>query len=207
MNKSELLNALYEQLKGKLSDAGFRLVKREQAFKRKTATGSQHIVIPVWNYSPLFRFTLLASVRVDAVEDVFHRCSGEPDEIHSESSSLTTPFAYFSNEDEFSVTSVEEASDATRKIIPIIRSSILPHLNETEDVYAIDRLLNTSRNAASLVNRIRPESSLPRALIAAKLSGNPAFAELISEYSAELKDYDPDVRKVFDDVVDFLVEQ
>ena len=74
-------------------------------------------------------------------------------------------------------------------------------------MYAVDRLLNTSRNAASLVNRIRPESSLPRALIAAKLSGNPAFAELISKYSAELEDYDLDVRQVFDEVVAFLVKQ
>ena len=75
MKKREVAELIYEMLAGILSGTEFRLTKSDAGFMRKIPKGRQMLGVPLWDYEPEFEFSLNICIRLDAVEEIFHRFS------------------------------------------------------------------------------------------------------------------------------------
>src|SRR5690242_14384976 len=86
---------LVERLSAMLQGTGFTHARGSEYFVRPIATGRQSIGMAIWDRQSSVDVALLVSVRLDAVEDVFHKFSGAYPEHRSLSSTVTTPLNYF----------------------------------------------------------------------------------------------------------------
>ena len=95
MKKQEMKNLLLDMLGRVLSGTNFRLKKSEDAYVRKIVGGRQMLGLPLLDYNPEFHFSLTICVRLEAVEETFHRFSGSPPKYHSMSETTITRLDYF----------------------------------------------------------------------------------------------------------------
>ncbi len=98
MKKQEMKNLLFEMLGAAVSGTEFRLKRSDDAFLRKIPGGRQMLGLPLWDYNPEFEFSLNIGIRLDAVEDIFHRFSGSPSAKYQAMSYTTlTPLERFTD--------------------------------------------------------------------------------------------------------------
>ena len=71
-----------ERLKPTVTPAGFRYVKKGESFVRAIAGGRQKLGGDLWNYNPLFAFSLTMTVRLDAVQAILNEFTGSPPRFH-----------------------------------------------------------------------------------------------------------------------------
>src|SRR5262245_42883866 len=113
MKKQEMANLIFEVLGGTLSGTDFRLKKSEDGFVRKIPGGRQMLGLPLWDYNPEFEFSLNICIRLDAVEEVFHRFSGSQPKYHGMSFTTITRLEYFTGgSGRYRVTSAGDVASA-----------------------------------------------------------------------------------------------
>src|ERR1700729_2445177 len=95
MKKQEMASLNFEMLSGILSGTDFRLKKSEDGFVRRIPGGRQMLGLPLWDYNPEFEFSLNICIRLDAVEEIYHRFSGSPPKFHSMSFTMMTRLEHF----------------------------------------------------------------------------------------------------------------
>src|SRR5690348_2431990 len=74
--KTEVRRFVCEALDPVIGPAGFRYVKRSEAFVRKIEGGRQELVLALVDYNPEFWFSFALSIRLDTVQDIINRFSG-----------------------------------------------------------------------------------------------------------------------------------
>lgn len=220
MNRWEAKKRVYDGLTEAAGLGGFRLNRSAEGFVRKIPGGTQQLSVPFWDYCPEFQFSLVRCIRLDAVEDLFHRFSGSPERFHKETLTSMTQLEYFGEEPTpgrgvifKAVTEAEFANELSR-LSAFIRKKALPFFDRYNTLEALDRAMNPeipppARNAAWDSNRFAFDStSHPyrgmRAVIIAHLVGNPRFEELLARYTEEMHDFIPVEREKFDKLVDYL---
>jgi hypothetical protein len=182
----EAKTILGERLTAILRDTGFTPTTSNEAFVRPLAAGRQSIEVAFWDRRPSVDITLLVSVRLDAVEDVFHRFSGAYAEHRSLSSTVTTSLNYFvGGPSKVRFNRPEDLSATLDAWEGPMRTEVLPYLDSARDVPSLDRLVNTTRD---ILNIQHPPSDLMHHIILAALASNPAFDRLVAQHRAELRD-------------------
>ncbi len=203
MKKQEVSNLIYAGLK-EILPGDFRLNKREGAFTRMIPNGFQRIYVPLFDFNPVFAFSLTIGIRLDVVEEIFNQFSGANDAGKSQTTTSLTQLGYFTQEDrkEYKVSNEQEIGAAISQLTPIINSKILPFLEQYQDVQSLDEVINRKKlpgfDSSNLL------SHAMHAIILAQLSGNVAFPALVAEYAKSLEKFQPADRERFDRLVAFL---
>ena len=183
MKKQDMANLIFEMLGGILSETNFRLKKSESCFVKKIPEGRQMLGLPLWDYRPEFQFSLNICIRLDAVEDIFHKFSGSSD--HSASFTTMARLEYFTGGSaKYKVTTAEEVTSAGVGLASVIRDKILPFFDENEDVKALDRTVNAKYPGIDITQY--PWRAM-HAVILAHLAGNADFESLVVKYRNEMQ--------------------
>jgi hypothetical protein len=149
MDKSQVREAIYQGLSRILVPAGFKGKKKDLAFVRSMVGGSQKIEFSLVDYRPMYRFAILTSFRVDAVEDLKNPFEGIRPESWHETATLRVGEEKLGVGVRFDVTSEAEIAQAMDVLDQRFRETILPFLDAHADLPAIERMPNGSQDRPS----------------------------------------------------------
>jgi hypothetical protein len=185
MKKQEMKNLLFEMLGGILSTTEFRLKKSEDAFVGKIPHGRQMLGLPLWDYNPEFEFSLNICIRLDAVEEIFHRFSGSPALYHSMSVTTITRLEHFTGGPaKYKVKTAGDVTSVGSILLPAIQEKILPFFHEHKDVQALDRAVNCEHPGIDITQN---PSGAMHAVILARLAGNKDFERLVVKHRTDMQ--------------------
>ena len=204
MKEAEVRRQIYALLKPVFSDYGFRLKRKdEEGFVRSTPWGRQAVGIPLWDYNPAFEFSLVISIRIDAVEAIIHQFSGSPAKYHDMS------FTYIGKLDDFltaeqsrvTVTTEDDIRVAVSRLDPIVRERIIPFLDKHQDVKSLDSVMNQN----GVPDRLNNIWDAIYPIVVARQAGNSRFVNLVEEYRRRVEVFPPPEREKFDQMAAYLV--
>jgi hypothetical protein len=209
MKKSEVLKIVHAELGSALSGTEFKLVKREEGFVRRIPGGKQVLGIPLVNYEPVFIVGLIACIRLEAVEDIFHLFSGSPTREYQLMSFTTgTPLRYFAaGASEFKIGSHDELLTALDSAAAIVRSKILPFFEMHQDVQSLDATINNGGVARQDIEMRHEPAGAMRAVILAHLAGNSNFEQLVARRRSEMGVAEDNHEHMFNRLVVYLRDQ
>jgi hypothetical protein len=184
VKKAEVRDLLYAGLGEVLTPAGFQLRKAEEAFARQRAGVLHRVYVPLWDYNPVFQFSLTAGIRIDAVEEIFHRCSGAPAPYQKLSSTTLTQLPFFGGPAQIEVTAPDQVSAATAQLAPVITGKILPYFGRYSDVAALDGALNGGAEPGVDTTQL-PSRALHWVAIA-YLADNADVEQIAARFAAEM---------------------
>lgn len=176
---------LFAGLNDVLQPAGFRLKKGEEAFVRPAEGGHNRLTVAIWDYHPLYEFSMAAGIRIDAVEDLFNLCSGILPVAQKLSTTTITQLAHFTQPARFQVSTPEEIAAAIDGLAPVINGKILPFFEKYRDVASLDLALNGGQDPG-IDGTVPPWSGLHRVSVAF-LAGNPRLDEVAARCAAEIQ--------------------
>lgn len=206
MTKTEVRDALYQEL-GPLF-RGFRLKKSDEGFVRAIPGGTQKIVVPLFDYRPVFMFSLMMCMRIDEVERVFNLFSGSPPKYHAMTLTTMTPLGYFypglQGKKEYKVETAEEVRNAVQDL-SAISGKITRFLDQHQNIKSLDATMN-SDDGLHFDGSANPYRAM-HALILARLAKNPEFEKLAAQYHAQSLNWNSADKKKLDDLVLYLREQ
>jgi hypothetical protein len=185
VKKPEVRQMLYDGLGEVLGPAGFRLRKSEEAFVRPINGGLNRLSVALWDYQPLFEFSLVAGIRIDAVEELFHLCSGSPTAHQKLSSTTLTQLSYFTQPGDTKVSTPGEITAAIGALSPVVTGKILPFFEKYREIESLDRALNGGQDP-KLDSTQQPSRALHWVSIA-YLAGNPRFDQIAAGFAAEVQ--------------------
>lgn len=204
MKKSEMKRLLLEMLEGILAGTDFRLKKRDDAFVRKIPSGSQAIGLPLWDYNPVFEFSLNICIRLDAVEEIFHRYSGADPKYRFMSHTTMTIMDYFLGSPSlFKVSTAEDVASIGAILATPIREKVVPFLDQLSSIEALDRAVN---GVAPQIDITMNPWRAVHAVILAHLAGNDDLERIIAWRRAEMQ-LDPNAVHPFNQLVSDLRRQ
>lgn len=201
MKKQEMKNLIFQELTLALSETDFRLKKSEDSFIRMIPGGRQMLGLPFWDYHPEFEFSLVMSIRLEAVEDIFHLFSGTPPKYQAMGDTTITPLVHFTGEPaKYKVTTADEVKAAFGGLTGVIREKIVPFFDEHKDVKSLDRAVNWRQPGIDIT---QPPWGPVNSIILAHLAGNPDFERLVAKHRSEMH-LGADVDHPFNRVVAYL---
>jgi hypothetical protein len=204
MNKPQVRMAIFDGLARMLVPAGFKGIRKDAHFKRKTDTGFQLITFSLVDYNPEFHFALTASLRVDAIEDIDNLFSGVSPEARAHSVSVAVGAKYFLGRPlRFEVSSEAEIEEAMRVLAPFLNESLLPLLDACVSLPAVERLLNGSGERK--LNCV-PDWQARSGMVAAALCRRPDYDQILAGYRQALAGYNQAARQRFEALVAHLAE-
>jgi hypothetical protein len=180
---------LFPQVKGK---------KKDLEFVRSTVGGSQRIGFSLVDYRPMYRFAILTSFRIDAVENLQNPFTGIRPESWHETATLMVGEKEFGRSVEFDVTSEAEIAQAMEVLNQRFRETILPFLDVNADLPAIEHLLNGSQDRPSG----GPLDSYAMAgVAAAAVCRRPDLDDIIVLHRKRISNYYEEARERFEALV------
>jgi hypothetical protein len=201
MKKREMVDLILEILAEVLSGTDFRLKRSDDALVRKIHDGKQVLGLPVWDYNPVFEFSLNICIRLDAVEDVFHLFSGSPPKYRAMSYTTITRLSHFMGEPaRFKVMTPDDAASVGHVLSDVIRETILPFFDAYQDVQTLDRVVNGESPGIDIT--LNPSGAM-HAVILAHLAGNNEFDRLVAKHRTDMQ-LTPDVVHPFNRLVEYL---
>jgi hypothetical protein len=203
VNRQQVLNLIYERLSRTLHLTGFKLNRKAEGFVRRIPQGRQEIGVPLTDYNPLFRFSLVICIRLDPVEEVFHLFSGALPKDQSLSSTSITRLSYFGcPQQSFDVSEPTDIETAFELLDPLVKTQIVPLLDNTQSVAVLERRVNDE--AGFDITRHPPKGM--HGVILAHLTKNPNWEALVHRYQQEMASFAPDVREEYERLVEHLRE-
>jgi hypothetical protein len=201
VKKQEIRDLILQMVGANLLGTGFRLRKRESAFIRGIPGGWQHIGLPLYDYNPVFVFSLNICIRIDAVEDIFNMFSGIESKFQSTTATTMTRLEYFTGgSGEYSVATADDIASAGRVLSGVFRDKIIPFFDENKDAKALDRAVNCTEPG---IDSTQPPAGPMHAIILARVAGNPDFDGLVDEIRRRMG-LSPEVDHVFNRLVKYL---
>lgn len=146
--KSEVRRAIVDAISPAVSDAGFRYKKAAEAFVRKIDGGRQELGLPLYDYNPVFEFSLTLCIRCDAVQEIVNRFSGALSKYHASTLTSITQLEFLgvtpqpSRSVRFQVQSEAELVAILPGVLELIVQRVLPFFDEYRDLAALNRGLN-----------------------------------------------------------------
>ncbi len=201
MKKQEIANLIFESLNSILTEADFRLKKSEDGFVRKYSGGKQMIGLPLWDFAPYFEFSLNICIRIDAVEEIFHKFSGSQTKYHPMSFTTITRLEHFTRDSgRYKVKTAADVTSAVSIITNVIRDKIIPFFNSHQDVKTLDAAVNCQTPGVDITHN---PSGAMHSVILARLAENSNFDFVVSKHQTEMQ-LAPDVAHPFNQLVEFL---
>jgi hypothetical protein len=201
MKKQEMMNLLFALLHEALSETDFRLKRSDDGFVRKILGGRQVLGVPLWDYNPQFEFSLNICIRLDQVEEIFHRFSGSPAKYHAMSFTTITRLEYFTGDSgRYRVVTAEDVAAVRTPLSSVIRNKIIPFFNEHTDVSALDRSVNSLQPGIDVTQN---PSGAMNAVILAHLAGHRNLDSLVAKHRTDME-LQPQAPHAYNRLVEYL---
>ena len=216
--KSEVRRLIVAAIDPVVSAAGFRFKKASEAFVRKIKGGRQELALPLVDYNPIFRFSLVLCVRLDAVEELTNKFSGSPSKYHSMTLTSMTQLEYFGPATDsqhgawFELASETDLLKIMPDVLDLLRDRVLPFFEEYCSIEALNRGFNPVGTEhlirADRDRRTFDASNLPYRAMAgiavAYLAKDPRLAMLINGYRNQVTGLNDMDRTKFEELVGHL---
>lgn len=204
MDGQEAMDTITKWLVPLVGGKGFVRSKNSEYFIRSISDGRQSIGIAISDYRPLVEIALIVTVRLEAVENVFHLFSGVDPEYRGLSSTIITPFHYFTGGSaEIKVRTIEELVAIFDTWQERMHAEVLPYLDAVTDVASLDRYINVKNDILDIT---QPPYSFMHHIVVAKLAANPNYDNLVSLHRSEMRDMGYET-ELYDRLVDYLSSQ
>lgn len=201
MDAVRAMEIIVRELETMLSGAGFTHESESESLTRPLAGGRQSIGIALWDRASAVDLSLLVAVRLNAVEDIFHRFSGAQPEHRILSDTIVTPFNYFvGGPSKVRLVNEEELQTTLAAWREPMLAEVLPYLDTAQDVATLDKVVNIDRDILNILNP--PHGEIGH-IILAKLARNPEYRRLVDWYRAEIVDIGMDAGE-YERVVEYL---
>jgi len=183
---TQLKIALFESLRRELAGDGFELNALRDKFVRRHDAISDSFQLACKDAKPGYRIQPNVGVRIDRVEEIFHRTSGFDRGFQDNTSTMGAPVGALvganARDCEFLLESESEVPDVTGKLVKVFRDIALPYYEKWKSLKAVDADLNADPT------RRTPHRGLAwfrcsTGLIVAKLVGRPDYESLADIYT------------------------
>ena len=188
MKKQQVRDLIYATMSPIVSDYGFHLRKKdEEGFVRPFSGGKQSIGIPLWDYRPIFEFSLNVCIRFDAVENIINQFLGTLPKYEPRTLTFASRLDRFlSNEPGiFKIVAENDVQVAAFRLTPIIRDKIIPFFDRCQNLSALAEAMNLDAVPA-IVTGIRPGMT---AATVARLTGCGDFDSIVAAYEQRISAY------------------
>lgn len=204
MKRKDVVALVYAVLGDVLGQHGFKLVKSNEAFIRKTLHGDQRLYVSIEDLAPSFVVTVVVGIRIDKVEEICHRFSGALPQHHGMSVSSITELGYFDGGEarEWTVCNSVQIDSALRDISALLLDRVVPFLDSCTDAESLDRIVNSPEPRKFSIVQLPYGAMTATAL--AWLVGNPRLQQLIEKFREEMSGFPTEERAKFDLLVSSL---
>jgi hypothetical protein len=204
MKKQEVRNVIYEGLGEILIPAGFKGVKKEKLFRRKTPYGFQKVGNSLVDYSPTFSFACFVIIRFDAIEDILDVALSRPSDYWGVTGTVNLDLRFSLGQHlEFEVHSEVEIKEALHVIKEIFDSHVFATLDNCNSIDAVERLLNNDLDMKPLS---RVQNNTHAGIVSAALVGRDDFLEIVSRYRHSRAAYQESFRADFEKFVEYVTK-
>ena len=189
-----LKKQLFESLRQDFGNEGFKLVLAKGTYTRRSP-GMAHIFYLVsrmfqpsgWGIRPE------VGIRIDPVEEIFHKVSGTPPQYHKESVTIGAPLGTILWGDfrkyEFDLIEEADLPKAAQGMHKAFHEFALPFFQKNGSLEAIDTLLNADPGNPERL--FGPGGyGILRSTIVAKLVNRPDYDSLVQAYSKQIAPLD-----------------
>lgn len=188
---------IFEHLKPRLVDHGFKLKAAKETFRRQhDGVTDMFQLIFLDNKiddKPGWRIKLSIAVRVEKVEEIFHQTSSFDQKYQSDTATIGSSLNYLTgisrDDSEFPVNSIDEVPLVCSLILDAFSNFALFYFKRFDVLAEIDRELNTKPLEYNS-NRGVPYFRCTTGLIVAKLVGRADYEYLVEVYTEIMRTSD-----------------
>ncbi|PRC93895.1 hypothetical protein [Solimicrobium silvestre] len=185
---------------------GFDVKKTSQAVVcvRKISGGKQEIEFVLHNYRPLYKISVMVCCRFDEMVNISNEICETDSRYHADALSSITKLDYFSGikNQRCDVTTPEEIQNAINSLRPVLLEKVVPLLDRCLDFRTFEAILN-SRSSPKFDFTYLPVAVV-NSLIAAHLTGNQEFENLVIEAKHSLKEFSDENKQLLVKCVEYL---
>jgi hypothetical protein len=209
-----------EGLNPAVKAAGFRYRAKAEGFVRNIGGGRQELGIALWDYNPLFKFSLNLCVRLDAVQEIVNRFSGSSPRYHGMTLTSVTQLEFLGllatgGQVEYQAASESELAAVLPGVAAMVRERVVLFFEEYRDVASLNRGLNPA-GAERCTQRAwppdrrtfdatNPPYRVMTGVVVAHLAGDPRLKKLIAAYRAQIAGISEQDRQKFEEMVAYLL--
>lgn len=212
MNSAEARRRIGEALEGLLKIDGFVYRARQEGLVKAIPGGRQLLFMGFWSYSPLFVFSLVPAVRIDAIAELWAKITNLSDRYRPETVSLTAqlwklagmekpihdvPVPSFGCPFYYNFSSEEEFSRALEAVTPVVHDLVQPFFAQYRDVASVNRAINHDGLDTS-------NGRIFQGLIAARLARDPEYEGIAARYRQEMEAWSANDRQLFEKALEYL---
>jgi hypothetical protein len=208
MTEKQVYARLYHHLGELFAPLGFELQRDDERhntrFVRSGGDITQSISIPLYNYCPLFRFSLFVGFRSDAAEDLYNLFSGVLPEYQATSKTCIVLVESLTSEipERIEVSTAAEIQEKVSGLAPILERDVFPFLNAHQDIASLDRLINGEER--ELCHRIMEPDPSMHAVVIAYLHGRSDLSRIMTSRRKTLLKLDEEELARYDGLVAHL---
>lgn len=187
MSTKELKLQLLQALQPPLQDNGFKLQKSKEQFTRTKAGVKQHFVLDFTIYEHLHVKPAI-NLRVDSVEEIFHRSSGFEKQYQADTPTLSTSLQNLSGDTskyEYVIRGVDDVYVIASQLERDFCEIVLPYLQRYSELRAVDEALNSDPEHDS-VHYMMDYLRCAHGVIVACMIERPDYNDLVDLYRRRL---------------------
>jgi hypothetical protein len=188
VNIKRLREILKTRISISVSDFGYRFVRQEFSFRKKTDFGFVQFGFPIWKRSNFVEFSVVFSTRVDQAEEILENYLPVSEKYRGKIASIITKFNYFFDSNQeitFVAFNEYEAENAINQVCDKLVSGVLPFFEKIENTNDIEKIVNNELVSPKFNATLQP-SRLMTNLTLAKLCGNSQIDVLADRYLTEM---------------------
>jgi hypothetical protein len=188
MKKGEVRNLIYSLITPLVAEKGFQFKKAgEGILIRNIPGGNQRIGVPLVDYNPQFKFSLIITIRLDAVEEIANKFNVAPPKYHSETTTFTAQLERFmpGKNTQFMVATEEDIKAAIVSLKPVIQERIIPFLDENQSLQTLAKTIDF----LDIPKVLSGTGAGMRAMTLAKLTKQPNFENIAATYQQRISQY------------------
>ncbi len=181
--KIELLTALQPRM----DKSGFKLQKSKERFAKRVESGAWWFVLDFTVYENLHVKPVIG-LRVDAVENIFHRTSGFESKYQSDTPTLSLSVQGLVGDPskfEYVLRGHDDVSGVAAQIEADFIGIVWPYLERHSELSEIDRTLN-EHPEEECVHYSMDYLRCAHGVIVAQMVGRPKYSELVETYHRKL---------------------
>jgi hypothetical protein len=217
MNFKKIKAKLIDGIADSVISQGFLFDKKEEIFEKNIPGGIVSFYFLHVDYMDEFIFELWWGVRIDRMADIYNMVTEKDKEYfqHTEvlANSLGRLMDYTDNGNEFtraerkkySIRREDDVESVIREALSDIRTYILPYFEKNISIERIDQILNHRPEEQIVHSFVYPHRAM-MGLIAAKLTGNTNYNQLVSIYDAELVEAADQMKREYEKLKELLAK-
>jgi hypothetical protein len=186
----ELKRSLLACVQPAMDRHGFKLVKSKEWFVRTRPGFKDYFVLDFAEYGYL-QVQPTIRLRVDQVEDIFHRTSGFEKKYQGETPTLAVMLQHLSGDPslfEYQLHGTEQVAEVAAQLINDFEAVALSYFDTNGDLRRIDSLLNDEPDA-NCVHYLMEYLRCAHGLIVARLNNRQDYQALVEKYRQKMRQF------------------